>query len=421
MKHKYNGNSFTVYGDELSMLEIVDEHHKAIVNKTDLFGDHKGTWQGLSKPTLSEEGMRATVEKINEQDIPSINNDITTLKGDKYIFIGDSYGAGWTEGGTLLVNWIDKTISMMGIESLCYKKSNGGVGFSNSGFLTLIKELETTISNKNEVKTIVVGGGFNDNGSTSSIQGGMRTFFDYAKANYPKAKVVICPIGWAVEGMTKGIHKDVKVENLINVILEYQRGAINNGGCYVPGIYSTLHNKKFFSDDYVHPNENGQYNIALYLSNYLKNGSIAFNGEYTIEDCFSDIVLENNINSNGIKGNVTTYSEKSSLQLTHGNIIMKEPLTVTCNGKDYIIGKLRNASINGYKKGTCIKATLVLEINNGASFEMVESIFLISDGYLKLQFLKLNETKTNFLSVSNITKITLNGFAPTVTVDSLLN
>lgn len=78
MKHNYNGNAFTVYDDELSMLEIVDEHHKAIVNKTDLYGDHKGSWQGISKPTLSEEGMRATVEK-HMQDISELQNDVTEL------------------------------------------------------------------------------------------------------------------------------------------------------------------------------------------------------------------------------------------------------------------------------------------------------------------------------------------------------
>lgn len=77
MKHNYNGNAFTVYDDELSMLEIVDEHHKAIVNKTDLYGDHKGSWQGLSKPTLSEEGMRATVEK-HETDIVKLSNSLQT-------------------------------------------------------------------------------------------------------------------------------------------------------------------------------------------------------------------------------------------------------------------------------------------------------------------------------------------------------
>ena len=94
MKHNYNGNSFTVYDDELSMLEIVDEHHKAIVNKTDLYGDHKGSWQGLNRPTLSEEGMRATVEqhiekievleKRNEtiRIVDTTNTDITSALTD---------------------------------------------------------------------------------------------------------------------------------------------------------------------------------------------------------------------------------------------------------------------------------------------------------------------------------------------------
>lgn len=48
-------------------------------NKTDLYGDHKGSWQGLKKPTMSDEGMRATVEKINEVDIPKLTGDIENI------------------------------------------------------------------------------------------------------------------------------------------------------------------------------------------------------------------------------------------------------------------------------------------------------------------------------------------------------
>ena len=74
-----NGNRFSVYTcEEKTVLGVINELaqeniqvakeieviNKAIEGKTDLYGDHKGSWQGLSKPTLSEEGMRATVEGI---------------------------------------------------------------------------------------------------------------------------------------------------------------------------------------------------------------------------------------------------------------------------------------------------------------------------------------------------------------------
>ena len=68
-------NKFTVMeSEENTVLEDIEELgflHNNLVddveNKTDLYGDHKGSWQGLSKPTLSDEGMRATVEQHIEE------------------------------------------------------------------------------------------------------------------------------------------------------------------------------------------------------------------------------------------------------------------------------------------------------------------------------------------------------------------
>lgn len=84
-KDKKVGNKrFTVYDSEantaLELLrelgtftnEVCDE----LDNKTDLYGDHKGSWQGLNRPTMSEEGMRATVEKIDEVEMPKIKEEI---------------------------------------------------------------------------------------------------------------------------------------------------------------------------------------------------------------------------------------------------------------------------------------------------------------------------------------------------------
>lgn len=80
---RYNGNRFSVYeSEEKTVLGLLDElgshvNHNTdnLKNKTDLYGDHKGSWQGLSKPTLSEEGMRATVEK-NSDDIKEISSQL---------------------------------------------------------------------------------------------------------------------------------------------------------------------------------------------------------------------------------------------------------------------------------------------------------------------------------------------------------
>ena len=87
---KWNGNKFSVYvSEEKTVLGLLDElgsqvNHNTdnLKDKTDLFGDHKGSWQGISRPTLSEEGMRATVEKHIE-DIKELNTKLNTVLNNK--------------------------------------------------------------------------------------------------------------------------------------------------------------------------------------------------------------------------------------------------------------------------------------------------------------------------------------------------
>lgn len=85
---KWNKNKFSIYkSEEKTVLKLiqslgkwVEDLIKVTENKTDLYGDHKGTWQGLNKPTLSEEGMRATVEQITNKSIPNIQNNIVDIE-----------------------------------------------------------------------------------------------------------------------------------------------------------------------------------------------------------------------------------------------------------------------------------------------------------------------------------------------------
>ena len=83
---KVGNKRFTVYDSEANTaLELINELGAltndvcdSLDNKTDLYGDHKGSWQGLNRPTMSEEGMRATVEDIIDNKIPSIETSLET-------------------------------------------------------------------------------------------------------------------------------------------------------------------------------------------------------------------------------------------------------------------------------------------------------------------------------------------------------
>ena len=92
---KWNKGTFSIYKSEektvLKLLEklniFLGEMSQGVDGKTDLYGDHKGSWQGLKKPTLSDEGMRATVEKLVE-DIKYINAEYD--EGNLSDFINNS-------------------------------------------------------------------------------------------------------------------------------------------------------------------------------------------------------------------------------------------------------------------------------------------------------------------------------------------
>lgn len=96
---KWNKGRFSVYESEektvLKLLEhigkFISDLSKGVDNKTDLYGDHKGSWQGINKPTLSEEGLRGTVEKHIE-DIKNIENSIEMINKKLELNIKD-FGA----------------------------------------------------------------------------------------------------------------------------------------------------------------------------------------------------------------------------------------------------------------------------------------------------------------------------------------
>lgn len=182
---RYNGNKFSVYeSEEKTVLGLLDElgsqvNHNTdnFKNKTDLHGDHKGSWQGLSKPTLSEEGMRATVEKINEVDIPKLNEQLETIERKidynvlDYGIIGDGLTDYTNEinmaiqeislsgGGILkfpkgeyLINTIDSNINK---EVHSYGNFEGGIHLKDNVSLIGENAILITKQNNNKHQSII--------------------------------------------------------------------------------------------------------------------------------------------------------------------------------------------------------------------------------------------------------------------------
>ena len=100
----WNKKNFSIYtSDERSALGLIEElgnqtnynteeiekvkesdnkkvSHDEMNNiyKIDKNADFTGSWHGIKKPTASQEGLQATVDKIVEEDIPNINSQLDT-------------------------------------------------------------------------------------------------------------------------------------------------------------------------------------------------------------------------------------------------------------------------------------------------------------------------------------------------------
>ena len=57
----------------------VSHDEMSSIYKIDKNADFTGSWHGIKKPTASQEGLQATVDKIVEEDIPNINSQLETI------------------------------------------------------------------------------------------------------------------------------------------------------------------------------------------------------------------------------------------------------------------------------------------------------------------------------------------------------
>ena len=215
----------------------------------------------------------------------ALNNSYNALSHDM-ILIGDSYAEGYTPDGnvtswaTNVSNWIKNIYPDINV----YIDYQGGGGFANGVFTTLLTNRANTLSTqeKNNVRTIYVGGGYNDNGCNfSKLKNNIGNFINIAKTNFPNATVYFAPFGMCVEGLTTGAHSDTTYNDIVTGVRAWYEGAIRYGCIPCQFAYSVLRKNTLFSSDYVHPNTNGQYAISGYVMASLINGFNEWSSTYT--------------------------------------------------------------------------------------------------------------------------------------------
>lgn len=119
-----------------------------------------------------------------------------------------------------------------------------------------------TANEKKNVVKIIVGGSYNDrNSAENDISQGMIDFQSAIASNFENCKnVVVCPMGWTWEGHQQGIHTSTTYISVIKAIKIWMYSASQLGFSVIPAYQGMLYESSF-SNDGVHPSEQGHKNI----------------------------------------------------------------------------------------------------------------------------------------------------------------
>lgn len=221
--------------------------------------------------TIQEQVAREVPIAINHEiQTGGFNSLLSTAHKRRVVFIGDSYGDGWTPDGTY-TSWIDKVANLLYLSNADYiHVSQGGAGFfqpASEGMRNIgnmINYAYSNIVNPETVTDIIIGLGYNDRNSTQeTIKTGIENAIVICQQKFPQARRHLFAIGFgtdpAEQYKLKGTYTAYK-----DGFRDYQFYNISDVLCV----------KSFFSSDGVHPVEAGQNAIALAIVRCLEGSEI---------------------------------------------------------------------------------------------------------------------------------------------------
>lgn len=219
-------------------------------------------------------------EKIYNQNIIDLQNELNQINNKSTIMIGDSFIQMFPEE-----NWATKLQEKLNLsDNETYIFGEGGAGMYQAGngghnFKQLLESKITAITNPNEIKTIICCGGTNDvNASTKAqVLNEVEIFVNYCKTTYPNAKIYIGMIGYFREITAVTSRSNI----LIRVLPAYQE-CRNFGAIYLNDVEYVMHDYSYYTDT-VHPTTAGTNALASAIFQSLKNGHIEFRKEQALK------------------------------------------------------------------------------------------------------------------------------------------
>lgn len=228
-----------------------------------------------------------TLENIINQEIFSdMNSRITANTNNllsnnvryKIIGVGDSYGIQQFETNPITKYYWEYLTDALGltVNETFFKAYASGASFKNGNFLQALRNLENTITNKNEITDILITGGWNDTFADITEQmiiNAMTSFNTYAKTNYPNARIKLGFISYSNPYITGNSNN---VSLVLKALQAYKKGANILGWQFLTGCENILHyfDTSYWQSDGVHPSQYGQDELGSYIVEAFLNGNV---------------------------------------------------------------------------------------------------------------------------------------------------
>lgn len=368
------------------------------------------------------DGIDDEIQQKIETEVPNaINHEIQTggfnsLLSESHkrrvVCIGDSYGEGWTPDGTF-PSWISKLKILLGIENNDFSyAAAGGAGFGKPAsqtaqyIPTLINRAYDNIANADTVTDIIFALGYNDYlyaNEPQTIKNGINIAITVAKQKFPAARIHIFGIGFCT---------DHAIQWKLNAVYQAYSTTLNDYQFY--NITEALSQTDGFSTDGIHPLENGQQNIALYIARILNNSDDTYT--YISDRPASSIVWDMLIGGTQEVNSLFSYTKNGKrLYLSNTGVfkIITFDTPVNISGATMTkIAKLKSSPFTGYfyhRNYITTQAVMYYSVAGNNDFQSIPiDITLAQDSNDNDVYLWI-ETKamsgSGFASLSNINRI----------------
>lgn len=224
-------------------------------------------------------GARSLINELDEK-IDNINNE-------EIIIVGDSYLAGQGTSDPTTKNFGYLLMQKLGMTTTNFHIwAEGGSSFTNPGnqghvWVQVLSSRINEVTPAN-ITRLIFAGGYNDVNATAQadIETAMSNTIAYAKTNFPNAKIYVSIIANNGADTNNGADARFKLKDYI--YLAYSN-APKYDAIFLDKGQLPLQNYDLFESDpvKVHPNDNGNEEIANYFYQALKYGTCDYKKDST--------------------------------------------------------------------------------------------------------------------------------------------